>query len=209
MDMGKRQALAEFHRGSILAAAERLFSERGTDGTTMDDIAREAEYSKATIYVYFQSKEEIVGTILLNGLTMLKKRIHAAAEEQEDWHDTYDAVCQAILEFYRENPTAYEAVMGGGRWSASGGKNDRDIAHAVQEVCKELETFLEQGVTAGVVPERTEQDQLEAVMFFWASISGMIRMADRSEAALLEQLGRSQEEFLHDGFQMILRAVTE
>ena len=27
--MGKRQALAEYHRGSILAAAERLFSEKG------------------------------------------------------------------------------------------------------------------------------------------------------------------------------------
>ena len=47
--MGKRQALAEYHRGSILAAAERLFSEKGTERTTMDDIAREAEYSKATL----------------------------------------------------------------------------------------------------------------------------------------------------------------
>ena len=54
--MSKKQALTEFHRGSILAAAERLFAEKGTEKTTMDDIAREAEYSKATLYVYFQSK---------------------------------------------------------------------------------------------------------------------------------------------------------
>lgn len=58
--MSKKQALTEFHRGSILAAAERLFAEKGTEKTTMDDIAREAEYSKATLYVYFQSKEEII-----------------------------------------------------------------------------------------------------------------------------------------------------
>ena len=58
--MSKKQALTEFHRGSILAAAERLFTEKGTEKTTMDDIAREAEYSKATLYVYFQSKEEII-----------------------------------------------------------------------------------------------------------------------------------------------------
>ena len=45
--MSKKQALTEFHRGSILAAAERLFAEKGTEKTTMDDIAREAESSKA------------------------------------------------------------------------------------------------------------------------------------------------------------------
>ena len=49
IEMSKKQALTEFHRGSILAAAERLFAEKGTEKTTMDDIAREAEYSKATL----------------------------------------------------------------------------------------------------------------------------------------------------------------
>ena len=74
--MSKKQALTEFHRGSILAAAERLFAEKGTEKTTMDDIAREAEYSKATLYVYFQSKEEIINAILLSGMVLLKKKIH-------------------------------------------------------------------------------------------------------------------------------------
>ncbi|MFQ9916466.1 MAG: helix-turn-helix domain-containing protein [Flavonifractor plautii] len=46
----------------------------------MDDIAREAEYSKATLYVYFQSKEEIINAILLSGMVLLKKKIHEAAE---------------------------------------------------------------------------------------------------------------------------------
>ena len=72
--MSKKQALTEFHRGSILAAAERLFTEKGTEKTTMDDIAREAEYSKATLYVYFQSKEEIINAILLSGMLLLKTK---------------------------------------------------------------------------------------------------------------------------------------
>lgn len=82
--MSKKQALTEFHRGSILAAAERLFAEKGTEKTTMDDIAREAEYSKATLYVYFQSKEEIINAILLSGMVLLKKKIHEAIESHSD-----------------------------------------------------------------------------------------------------------------------------
>ena len=89
--MSKKQALTEFHRGSILAAAERLFAEKGTEKTTMDDIAREAEYSKATLYVYFQSKEEIINAILLSGMVLLKKKIHEAIESHSDWYQAYDA----------------------------------------------------------------------------------------------------------------------
>mgnify|MGYP002783385690 CR=1 FL=1 len=95
--MSKKQALTEFHRGSILAAAERLFAEKGTEKTTMDDIAREAEYSKATLYVYFQSKEEIINAILLSGMVLLKKKIHAAIESHSDWYQAYDAVCRSIV----------------------------------------------------------------------------------------------------------------
>lgn len=93
--MSKKQALTEFHRGSILAAAERLFAEKGTEKTTMDDIAREAEYSKATLYVYFQSKEEIINAILLSGMVLLKKKIHEAIESHSDWYQAYDAVCRS------------------------------------------------------------------------------------------------------------------
>lgn len=202
--MGKRQALAEYHRGSILAAAERLFAEKGTEGTTMDDIAREAEYSKATLYVYFQSKEEIVGAILLNGLAMLKKRVGQAIDNNEDWYAAYDAVCQAILEFYAENPTAYEAVMAGGA-GAMEAKGDQDVRRAIREFCKELAQFLEKGKAAGAVVG--EQNATEMVMLFWASVSGMIRMAD-SGGMLLEQVGKTREEFLKDGFRLILRAIT-
>ena len=204
--MGKRQALAEYHRGSILAAAERLFSEKGTERTTMDDIAREAEYSKATLYVYFQSKEEIVGAILLNGLAMLKKRVHQASEENEDWYTAYDAVCCSITDFYEENPTAYEAVMGGSITGAEGSKSDQDIRRMAEEFCRELAGFLEYGMNRGAI--RCSMAPMETVMLFWASVSGMIHMADRSADSLERQVGRTRDEFLEDGFHMILRAIT-
>ena len=203
--MGKRQALAEYHRGSILAAAERLFSEKGTERTTMDDIAREAEYSKATLYVYFQSKEEIVGAILLNGLAMLKKRVHQAIEENEDWYAAYDAVCCAITDFYEENPTAYEAVMGGPITGAEGSKSDQDIRRMAEEFCRELADFLEYGMNKGAI--KCTMAPMETVMLFWASVSGMIHMADSSADSLGRQVGRTRDEFLEDGFHMILRAI--
>jgi len=49
---------------TILAAAERAFLESGFGAVTMDRVAREAGASKATVYAYFTSKEELFGAVV-------------------------------------------------------------------------------------------------------------------------------------------------
>lgn len=56
----ERNARIELIRGS----AKRLFSEKGFENTSMEEIAREAEIAKGTIYLYFRSKEELVYSFL-------------------------------------------------------------------------------------------------------------------------------------------------
>jgi len=46
-------------RRQITDAAHRLFLAQGFDVTSMEEIAREAGVSKATLYVYFKDKEEL------------------------------------------------------------------------------------------------------------------------------------------------------
>lgn len=49
---------------SILAAARRTFLASGFGAVSMDAIAREAGASKATVYAYFSSKEELFGAVV-------------------------------------------------------------------------------------------------------------------------------------------------
>ena len=44
---------------NMVKAAEKLFFKNGYESTTMDQIALKAEYSKATLYNHFKSKEQI------------------------------------------------------------------------------------------------------------------------------------------------------
>ncbi|MFG1346975.1 TetR/AcrR family transcriptional regulator [Xanthobacter autotrophicus DSM 431] len=46
-------------RREIIDGARRVFFDKGFDGASMDEIARASGVSKATIYVYFASKEEL------------------------------------------------------------------------------------------------------------------------------------------------------
>lgn len=52
---------SEAKRRDILAAATRLFTEQGYDGTSVDDIATEAGVSKQTVYSHFGNKERLFG----------------------------------------------------------------------------------------------------------------------------------------------------
>src|SRR5437016_9633551 len=49
---------------TILAAAERAFLAAGFGAVTMDQIAREARVSKATLYAHFTGKEELFGAVV-------------------------------------------------------------------------------------------------------------------------------------------------
>ncbi len=59
------------HREKIASAASVLFMDKGIVATSMDDIAKAAGYSKATLYVYFENKEEIVGILVLDSMKKL------------------------------------------------------------------------------------------------------------------------------------------
>jgi AcrR family transcriptional regulator len=51
-------------REAILHAAERVIVRKGYSASTMDDIAREAQFSKATLYKYFPGRGEILFEII-------------------------------------------------------------------------------------------------------------------------------------------------
>ena len=57
---GLRERKKAATRLAIRDAGMRLFDERGFGGTTVDDIAEAAGVSRATVFTYFPTKEEIV-----------------------------------------------------------------------------------------------------------------------------------------------------
>ncbi len=54
----------EENKHSILQAAEGIFAQKGFNLATVDEIAEEAQFSKATLYRYFKSKSEILFEII-------------------------------------------------------------------------------------------------------------------------------------------------
>ncbi len=71
--MGKRQIAALETRKKLILAAEKLIRERGFEGVSVEDVAREAGVAKGTFYTYFRRKEEVVDVIAHNRFVIAEK----------------------------------------------------------------------------------------------------------------------------------------
>ena len=72
---------------SILRAAKELFRKYGYHKTSVNEIAKKARIAKATIYKYFDSKEQVLDAILMDYLDVnlheiLSNKIQYANEEE-------------------------------------------------------------------------------------------------------------------------------
>jgi AcrR family transcriptional regulator len=68
----------EIVRAAILQAAERVFQKWGLNKTTMEDIAREAEKGKSTLYYYYKSKEEIFDAVAITEINYILSKAREA-----------------------------------------------------------------------------------------------------------------------------------
>lgn len=67
----RKEREKEQRKEDILNAAQKIFFEKGLLLTTMDEIAEAAELSKGTLYLYYNSKEDLYLAVMMRGLYVL------------------------------------------------------------------------------------------------------------------------------------------
>lgn len=92
-------------RQQIMIAAKRVFSEKSFNKATMEDIAREAELSPGTIYLYFKNKEELFASLSLRILQYMSVRLeHVHSETNRNPEEKIEALKEALYEVYEFDP---------------------------------------------------------------------------------------------------------
>jgi len=94
-------------KARIIAVAEALFTKQGIDGASMREIAAAAKMQPASMYYYFESKDELVWAVWeKGGLELLNRLNDALAVETDPWR-RIEAACGAhiagLLDWRRAN----------------------------------------------------------------------------------------------------------
>jgi len=107
--------LTDLRREEILSAAIRVFGERGFAATCVGDVADAANMAKGTVYLYFESKEEIYAT----AVRLAVERLQALATERigaaKGVRERLAVAISVRMEFWHEELDLYRLLLTVGR----------------------------------------------------------------------------------------------
>ena len=157
-------------RQLILESAMRLFLEEDFEKVTLRRIAKEIEYSPATIYLYFKDKDEIFYTLHREGFEKLYKQQQTILKIKNPLKRLRKHA-EIYVSFGLENPEYYD-LMFIMRCPAKKikEKNEWDIGLRSYEFLKEN---IQECIQDGLFPEI---DADVAAFSFWSHSHGIVSL---------------------------------
>ena len=93
-------------REQILDGAKRVFMEQGFEAASMNDITRAAGVSKGTIYVYFENKEDLFGSMIERE----RRRITETVRHALDGNKPIDETLRGFGTLFATHMTADQTI---------------------------------------------------------------------------------------------------
>ncbi|MCB1476179.1 MAG: TetR/AcrR family transcriptional regulator [Rhodobiaceae bacterium] len=97
-------------REQILRAAEQVFAERGFSDTSISDITRVAGTAQGTLYIYFNSKEDIFRELVAEMGHLTRTVVAEAIGSAKGRLEAEKIGLRTFLEFVAERPALYRIV---------------------------------------------------------------------------------------------------
>ena len=208
--MGRRKKEPRsVHRENVVSAASRLFMEKGIAATSMDDIAKAAGYSKATLYVYFKNKEEIISILVLNSMKKLYDYISSALAQHESTEARYNFICRGLVQYQEEFPFYFRMVLDKINIDFESHDNlpeEKETFQIGEEINEKIKHFLLSGMAKGDL--RSDLEIIPAIFNFWGMLSGIIQLAANKEEYIIKSMGLSKKQFLDYGFSLVYHSIT-
>jgi AcrR family transcriptional regulator len=171
----RKEREKERRRQQIMVAAKRVFSDKGFNKATMEDIAQEAELSPGTLYLYFKNKEELYASLSLRILQYLLIRVeHVNDDKEADPQEKLTALMDAMYDVYEFDPLIIINMF-----HLQSSETLRNLSPQLMEEIKTLSRkslgsiakIFEKGVEQGLFYDRHPVALADT---FWAMFSGVV-----------------------------------
>ncbi|MBA7930288.1 TetR/AcrR family transcriptional regulator [Klebsiella sp. RHBSTW-00215] len=197
--------LADFNRMAILTAANTLFLSRGVESTRMDEIAEGAGFSKTTLYTYFESKQDILDHLILDGMVCFHQQIKLIASRQNPFREFYHAFCQALIDIHDDGIIYFQGMTGKIGCSVKE-TDDRKVLMDIYLIGEEINQII-----AAQISRAVEQKELtlnapitDVIMLFWLCLTGLVEKSSSKEEYLVRHLEKDRVAFLNFAFESLL-----
>lgn len=185
----RREREKQARYDTILDAAELVFSEKGYERTSMDDIARTASLSRALLYVYFKDKAAIQRGIMLRAGHSLFRRFEDARQTADNGLAQIRAMGESYYRFYLEEPDYFSALT-----KASTAMAEADESQAEEMLCSKSDLMelmvgaIELGLEDGTMNRDRITDPVQTALYLRGALHGVILLCQ-------SEMGEGNPEF--------------
>jgi len=173
----RRKKEKENRKNSILKAARKLFFERGFKSVTVDLIAAKAEVSKGSIYLYFDSKEEIYTQILISANIERHKEIENFSRQEGTASELLLKYARVYVDFFLENNELFRILMTFMLHAENMNlteEQNTQLIHTTNENIRAISEILQKGVDTGEFSDRIDIRQGQNAI--WGLLNGIISL---------------------------------
>jgi TetR/AcrR family fatty acid metabolism transcriptional regulator len=167
----------ENRRSTILTAARKLFLERGFKAVTVDSIAEKAEVSKGSIYLCFESKEEIYTQILIADNISLNERIQNFSLIEASASQLLLEFARIYVDFFLSDKELFRILMTfmmqTGQMHLTQQQSD-ELIRSTNENIKVISEIIQKGVDSGEF--RPLDNILQMQNAIWGMLNGVISL---------------------------------
>lgn len=205
----RKQKDIENRRNEILDAVERIYEMGNFESVTMDEIAREAEFTKQTLYAYFKGKEEIMASIYVRAANNINQTIKAALDERQSMtgYEMLDLMRIVFTDIAERKPL-YTKMMSiyqlkDLREFENLGIYD-EIVTKNANLTNYMSACMNKGIRDGSIKKDT--DVLRGVLFLKALILGTVSIVTYNEQNLKQEFNLTPMESLRGIFEFSMKA---
>lgn len=154
-------------------AARGLLFKKGIDATSMNQIARDAELSVGTLYLYFKNKENLFAALQEEGLDLLYTKIQEESERGAPPRERLERMALAYLDFSEEHRKYFDIInyfLASPEIVFPSRLKSRVDKHA-KRILSVIETVLKEGV----VKETDEREIRRLAIVYCSTLHGMLQ----------------------------------
>ncbi len=203
----RKEREKQLRKDEIISAAEKVFSLRGPDNATIDEIAEKAEISKGTIYLYFKSKEQLHREVAMRTFEKLFELASHLNEKGKNALEKLVELGNIFIDYIRKNP-GYLMVL---NFSGSPDYDNLDIS---KEELKEavyrdspirmVLEFVTEGVEQNLI--RSDINPLIIANTLWSQLLGVLQLAFLNKG-LLDVVGLEPDVLFKNHLELVLNGI--
>ncbi len=191
----------------MVSSAERLFCEKGFDTVSVDEIAREAEFTKRTLYHYFNSKHDLFFAVALRSYRNLAAFCQRGFDTGKTGFDRLSSGLYAYLEYTQSHPGIRYVMSEVGRLrrSTSDSPNLQKWLEFDAQLFSDVADVIKQGMKDGTI--RSDLDPMKGTFSIIFLSTGFFRLLAETGEHFADHFDIDVNEFGRDSLELLLDAV--